>query len=99
MWHCGGGGGAAAADVSYWKWTAAYLDVTSWQRDIRRERSLVVDGAQVLRATAIELWVQPPPVGADLRAIGVPRVVSVSGRHTNHAADRSAAVRGWWRGR
>jgi very-short-patch-repair endonuclease len=63
---------------------AHHLEVTSWQSDMRRERSLVVGGAQVLRATAIELRVEPTLVVADLRAIGVPRVVSVSGRQSNH---------------
>lgn len=63
---------------------AHHLEVTSWQGDMRRERRLVVGGARVLRATAIELRVEPTLVVADLREIGVPQVVSVSGRHSNH---------------
>jgi very-short-patch-repair endonuclease len=63
---------------------AHHLDVGSWQVDMRRERGLVVGGSQVLRATAIELRVEPALVVADLQAIGVPRVVSVSGRQSNH---------------
>jgi hypothetical protein len=63
---------------------AHHLDVRSWQVDMRRERGLVVGGSQVLRATAIELRVEPALVVADLHAIGVPRVVSVSGRQSNH---------------
>ena len=63
---------------------AHHLDVQSWQVDMRRERGLVVRGAQVLRATAIEMRVEPAHVVADLCAIGVPRVVSVSGRQSNH---------------
>jgi hypothetical protein len=63
---------------------AHHLDVQSWEVDMRRERGLVVRGAHVLRATAIELRVEPALVVADLCAIGVPRVVSVSGRQSNH---------------
>ena len=63
---------------------AHHLDVQSWQADMRRERGLVVRGAQVLRATAIELRVEPALIVADLCSIGVPRVVSISGRRSNH---------------
>lgn len=63
---------------------AHHLDVRSWQSDIRRERGIVVGGAQVLRATAIELRVEPAVVVADLCALGVPQAVSGSGRHGNH---------------
>jgi hypothetical protein len=63
---------------------AHHLDVQSWQVDMRRERGLVVRGAQVLRATAIELRVEPALIVADLCAIGVPRVASISGRRSNH---------------
>lgn len=63
---------------------AHHLDVQSWEVDMRRERGLVIRGAHVLRATAIELRVEPALVVADLCAIGVPRVVSVSGRQSNH---------------
>ncbi|HKX14814.1 MAG TPA: hypothetical protein VJN19_06455 [Propionibacteriaceae bacterium] len=63
---------------------AHHLDVQSWQADMRRERGLVVRGDRVLRATAIELRVEPVVVVADLCAIGVPRVVSASGRQSNH---------------
>jgi hypothetical protein len=63
---------------------AHHLDVQSWQADMRRERGLVVRGDHVLRATAIEVRVEPALVVADLYAIGVPRVVRVSGRQSNH---------------
>jgi hypothetical protein len=63
---------------------AHHLDVRSWQVDMRRERGLVVRGARILRATAIELRAEPALVVADLLAIGVPRVVSVGGRHSDH---------------
>ena len=63
---------------------AHHLDVRSWQADMRRERGLVVRGAQMLRATAIELRAEPALVVADLLAIGVPRVVSVGGRQSSH---------------
>jgi hypothetical protein len=61
-----------------------HLDVQSWQVDMRRDRSLVIGGAQLLRATAIELRVEPALVVADLCAIGVPQVASVSGRQSSH---------------
>lgn len=63
-----------------------HLDVGSWQADMRRERALVVSGRPVLRATNIELRLEPGPVARDLIALGVPRtrVVSVSGRPSNH---------------
>ena len=63
---------------------AHHLDVRSWQVDMRRERGLVVRGAQMLRATAVELRAEPALVVADLLAIGVPRVVSVRGRQSSH---------------
>jgi hypothetical protein len=54
---------------------AHHLDVESWQADICRERAVVVGGANVLRATSIELRVAPKQVIDDLLAIGVPRIV------------------------
>jgi hypothetical protein len=63
---------------------AHHLDVQSWQVDMRRDRGLVIGGAQLLRVTAIEVRVEPALVVADLCAIGVPRVVSVSGRQSSH---------------
>jgi hypothetical protein len=55
--------------------SAHHFDVESWQSDMRRERSVVIDGAQVLRATSIEVRVDSSQVAADLIAIGIPRVV------------------------
>ena len=52
-----------------------HLDVESWQADMRRERAIVIGGANVLRATSIEVRVAPKQVISDLLAIGVPRVV------------------------
>ncbi|WP_152365666.1 hypothetical protein [Microlunatus speluncae] len=49
-----------------------HLDIAQWQDDVRRERAVVIGGAQVLRATAIELRTDQERVIADLRAIGVP---------------------------
>jgi very-short-patch-repair endonuclease len=54
---------------------AHHLDVEHWQADMRRDRSLVAGGAVVLRATALELRLEPEVVAADLVAAGVPRVV------------------------
>lgn len=49
-----------------------HVEVEQWQDDVRRERSIVVDGAQVLRATSIEVRTEPERLIADLRALGVP---------------------------
>ena len=54
---------------------AHHLDIASWQDDMRRERAVVIDGAQVLRATSVETRVEPGRVAEDLIAIGIPRVV------------------------
>jgi hypothetical protein len=63
---------------------AHHLEVQNWQADMRRERGLVVRGAQVFRATAIEVRVEPALIVDDLLAVGVPRVVSIGGRQSNH---------------
>lgn len=49
-----------------------HLDVESWQADMRRERAIVIGGANVLRATSIEVRAAPKQVIRDLLAIGVP---------------------------
>jgi len=54
---------------------AHHLQVEHWQSDMRRERSLVVGGVTVLRATSVELRLEPGTVVADLLAAGVPQVV------------------------
>jgi hypothetical protein len=63
-----------------------HFDVRNWQDDMRRERGLVVSGRRVLRATNVEVRLEPALVVRDLVALGVPRtrVVSVSGRSSNH---------------
>ena len=42
---------------------------------MRRERGIVIGRANVLRATALEIRVEPRPIVDDLLAIGVPQVV------------------------
>ncbi len=49
-----------------------HMEVQQWQDDVRRERAVVIGGAQVLRTTSIELRTDPNDVIADLRTIGVP---------------------------
>ena len=63
-----------------------HLDARQWQDDVRRERGLVVSGRRVLRATNLELRLDPERLARDLIAIGVPRSrpVSVGGRHGDH---------------
>jgi hypothetical protein len=51
---------------------AHHLDVQHWEADIRRERGLVISGARVLRATSIEVRLEPAQLAADLVALGVP---------------------------
>ena len=46
----------------------------SWQADMRRERAVVIGGANVLRATSIEVRVEPKQLINDLLAIGVPEL-------------------------
>jgi len=50
-----------------------HLDVQHWQADIRRQRALVGPDVTVLRATALELRLEPQAVVADLRRVGVGR--------------------------
>jgi len=52
---------------------AHHFEVSHWQDDIRRERSIVVSGRRVLRATAFEIRLEPAAVVGDLIALGVPR--------------------------
>jgi hypothetical protein len=54
-----------------------HFEVESWQADMRRERGVVIGGAHVLRATAVEVRVEPKQIASDLLAIGVPRVVRI----------------------
>jgi hypothetical protein len=63
-----------------------HLEVGSWQADMRRDRALVVSGRKVLRATNLELRLDPAPLARDLMALGVPRSrpVSVGGRPDGH---------------
>jgi hypothetical protein len=56
---------------------AHHFDVSHWQADIRRERGVVIDGSQVLRATSIEVRVEPQVIAADLVRIGIPRVTQL----------------------
>ncbi|WP_375423777.1 hypothetical protein [uncultured Friedmanniella sp.] len=54
---------------------AHHLEVEHWQADMRRERGLVLAGSRVLRATSLELRLEPATVVQDLLSIGVSRVV------------------------
>lgn len=51
---------------------AHHLSVGQWQSDMRRERAVVLSGRRVLRATSVEVRLEPQLVAADLRAAGVP---------------------------
>jgi hypothetical protein len=51
-----------------------HMKTESWSSDMRRERSVVVGGATVLRCSSYEVRFSPADVLSDLRAIGVPRV-------------------------
>ncbi len=50
-----------------------HLEVEHWEADMQRERAQVINGRRVLRATNIELRIEPAALAADLIALGVPR--------------------------
>lgn len=56
-----------------------HLEVGHWEADVRRERSVVLSGRRVLRATAGEVRTEPHLVAADLRAAGVPSCQNLEG--------------------
>jgi hypothetical protein len=51
-----------------------HMDVAQWQADMRRERGIVISRRWVMRATALEVRLEPRVILADLRAMGVPPV-------------------------
>jgi hypothetical protein len=51
---------------------AHHMDVAHWQADMRREWGIVISRRWVLRATALEVRLEPQMIVADLKAIGVP---------------------------
>lgn len=51
-----------------------HIEVANWERDMKRERGVVISGRRVLRATANEARYDQPALAADLLAIGVPRL-------------------------
>lgn len=59
-----------------------HMEVQHWFADVRRQRKVAARGRTVVRATALELRVEPQSVTEDLVALGVPRleVVGRSGR-------------------
>lgn len=55
-----------------------HLEVRHWADDMRRERSIVLSGSTVLRATVFEVRLNPAAIVADLRAAGVPTLAELS---------------------
>ncbi len=55
-----------------------HMDASSWQADMRRERSIVVGRRYVLRATNFEVRHEPEPLVRDLLALGVPQSADLS---------------------
>jgi very-short-patch-repair endonuclease len=53
---------------------AHHMDVAQWQADMRRERGIVISRRWVMRATALEVRLEPRVIVADLKAMGVPPV-------------------------
>ena len=51
-----------------------HIKVANWERDMKRERGVVISGRRVLRATANEARFDQPALVADLEAIGIPRL-------------------------
>ena len=63
-----------------------HMDSRSWQDDLRRERSITLSGARVLRATTFEVRLEPALIVADLRAAGVPSTADLSATETDIAS-------------
>jgi hypothetical protein len=55
-----------------------HMDVGQWEADIVRERSIVVGGKRVIRATNYEVRHEPDLLVRDLRALGVPLLSELS---------------------
>jgi hypothetical protein len=51
-----------------------HMDVAHWQADMRRERGVVISRRWVLRATSLEVRLEPQLIVADLKAMGVPTI-------------------------
>lgn len=66
-----------------------HLDVGQWEADLRRERTVVLTGRIVLRASAVEVRIEPHVLAADLRAAGVPDLSEISGALTPSVSDKS----------
>lgn len=49
-----------------------HMDVAHWREDMRRERGIVISRRWVLRATALEVRLEPMLIVTDLKAMGVP---------------------------
>ena len=49
-----------------------HMNVMHWQEDMRRERGIVISRRWVLRATSLEIRLEPQLIVADLKAMGVP---------------------------
>lgn len=49
-----------------------HMDVLHWQADMRRERGVVISRRWVLRATSLEVRLEPQLIISDLKAMGVP---------------------------
>ncbi len=77
------GGGVVVLEVD----GRHHMEVSQWEADMRRERSVVISGRKVLRATNLEVRLDPGPIASDLLAVGVrqTRLVSVGGRSGSHS--------------
>jgi len=60
------------------------MDVAQWQADMRRERGIVISRRWVMRATALEVRLEPRVILADLRAMGVPPVTQADLSESQH---------------
>ncbi len=49
-----------------------HMNAVHWQEDMRRERGIVISRRWVLRATSLEVRLEPHLIVADLKAMGVP---------------------------
>ena len=51
---------------------AFHMEVEHWAADVKRQRKITTPRRTVIRATALELRLEPEGVVEDLRALGVP---------------------------
>ena len=57
-----------------------HMEVQHWNADVKRQRKITTTNRTVVRATALELRLEPMSVVDDLRTLGVPASRGSRGR-------------------